>query len=85
MAFRIAFGALMAVAVGRYFAYGWIEQFFEPRLFFPYPGLEWIVPLPAAGMYALFAALGVLALCIAAGSARAPAPRCSASASPTPT
>jgi hypothetical protein len=58
----------MFVAVLRYFAHGWIEQFFiSPRVYFPYPGLEWIVPLPAAGMYALFAALGVLAVCIAAG------------------
>ena len=67
-AFRVAFGVLMFVAVVRYFAHDWIEQFFvAPRVFFPYPGLEWIVPLPAAGMYALFAALGVLALCVAVG------------------
>jgi hypothetical protein len=54
--------------VGRYFAHGWIDQFFiAPRVFFPYPGLEWIVPLPGAGMYALFAGLGLLALCIVCG------------------
>jgi hypothetical protein len=67
-AFRVAFGVLMFVAVLRYFVHGWVEQFFlAPRIFFPYPGFEWIVPLPAPSMYALFAALGVLALCIAAG------------------
>src|SRR5262245_5702577 len=68
VAFRIAFGTLMVVAVVRYFAHDWIGQFFvEPRVFFPYPRLEWITPLPGSGMYALFAALGVLALCIACG------------------
>lgn len=68
VAFRIAFGTLMLVAVVRYFAHDWIGQFFvEPRVFFPYPGLEWITPLPGAGMYALFAALGVLAFCVACG------------------
>ena len=46
VAFRVAFGALMVVAISRYFAHDWIGQFFvTPRLFFPYPGLEWIVPL----------------------------------------
>jgi hypothetical protein len=64
----VAFGVLMLIAVGRYFAHGWIEQFFIlPQLFFPYPGLEWIVPLPPAAMYALFAGLGVCAAGIALG------------------
>jgi len=68
VAFRVAFGLLMAVAVARYFAHGWITDFFvTPRVFFPYPGLEWIVPLPGGWMYVLFAALGGLALCVAAG------------------
>lgn len=68
VAFRIAFGSLMVVAIGRYFAHDWIGQFFvAPRVFFPYPGLEWIVPLPAPAMYGLFAALGVAALCVTVG------------------
>lgn len=68
VAFRIAFGALMVAAIGRYFAHDWIGQFFvAPRLFFPYPGLEWIVPLPAPAMYGLFAALGIAALCVTVG------------------
>jgi vitamin K-dependent gamma-carboxylase len=68
VAFRIAFGALMVVAIGRYFAHDWIGQFFVvPRVFFPYPGLAWIVPLPAPAMYGLFAALGVAAVCVTVG------------------
>jgi vitamin K-dependent gamma-carboxylase len=66
--FRITFGILMLIAVLRYFVHGWIEQFYlEPRLFFPYPGLEWIIPLPATGMYALYLGLGLCAVAIAAG------------------
>jgi len=68
VAFRIAFGVLMLIAVGRYFAYGWIDQLYvAPRVYFPYRGLEWIVPLPGAAMYALFGALGLLALCVTIG------------------
>lgn len=69
VAFRVAFGALMLVAVARHLAYGWVDALYvAPRLFFPYPGLEWIVPLPAAGMYALYAALALCALAIALGA-----------------
>jgi len=68
VAFRIAFGVLMLVAVLRYFTHGWIDQFFiVPRVFFPYPQLEWIRPLPATAMYALFVGLGMAAAGIATG------------------
>jgi vitamin K-dependent gamma-carboxylase len=51
VAFRIAFGALMLVAVARYFAHGWIERFFiEPTFFFKYPGFTWVVPWPEPWM-----------------------------------
>src|SRR5688572_30536471 len=67
-AFRIAFGLLMFIAVVRFFAHGWIHDYFlEPRHFFPYLGFEWVRPWPGLGMYVHFAAMGVLALCIAAG------------------
>lgn len=66
--FRIVFGALMVVAIMRYFVHGWIDQFFiAPRLFFPYPGLEWIVPLAPPAMYALFAVLAAAAAGIMLG------------------
>ena len=68
-AFRIAFGTLTFVAVARHLAYGWVTAFYvEPRVFFPYPGLEWIVPPPAAGMYALYAGLAGCAAAIAVGA-----------------
>lgn len=68
-AFRIAFGVLALVAVVRHLANGWVTAFYvAPRVFFPYPGFEWIVPLPAAGMYALYAALAACALAIALGA-----------------
>lgn len=66
--FRVAFGAVMLVAVGRYWAYGWIESLFvRPRFFFAYEGLEWIRPWPGIGMYLHFAVLGALALAIVVG------------------
>jgi hypothetical protein len=68
-AFRIAFGALALIAIARHLAYGWVAAYYvAPHVFFPYPGLEWIVPLPAAGMYALYAGLALCALVIAVGA-----------------
>jgi vitamin K-dependent gamma-carboxylase len=67
-ALRILFGALMLVAVGRFFAHGWIREYFlEPRYFFAYWGFSWVRPWPGAGMYLHFAALGVLAACVTVG------------------
>jgi hypothetical protein len=67
-AFRILFGTLMLALVVRFFAHGWIDEYFlAPRHFFPYYGFEWVRPWPGAGMYVHFAAMGGLALCIAAG------------------
>ncbi len=68
VAWRVAFGALMFVGVVRFFAYGWIAQLYiEPSMWFPYHGFEWLSPWPDWGMYVHFAALGCLAVCIAAG------------------
>lgn len=67
-AFRVAFGVVMLVAVGRYFAHGWIDALFlQPRVFFPYAGFAWVRPWPGLGMYVHFAGLGVLAVAIALG------------------
>jgi hypothetical protein len=58
----------MFAAVVRFFAHGWIHEYFiAPRHFFPYYGLDWVRPWPGAGMYVHFAAMGILALCVAAG------------------
>lgn len=66
--FRIGFGALMAIATLRYFAHGWIREYFiEPTHFFHYKGFSWVQPLPGAGMYVVFGAMLVLSLGIAFG------------------
>lgn len=60
-AFRIGFGALLLVATLRYFAHGWIfEYFLQPTHFFKYWGFEWVRPWPGTWMYAHF---GLMALC----------------------
>lgn len=67
-AFRIAFGIVALVAIVRLFAHGWIDDLYiEPVHHFTYPGFGWVRPLPGWGMYLLFASLGALTACIAAG------------------
>ena len=66
--FRIIFGLVGAFIVARFFVYGWIgELYIEPAHHFTYLGFGWVKPWPGWGMYAHFAALGLLALGIAAG------------------
>lgn len=68
VAFRIGFGLLLFAAIVRFWAKGWIHEYFiEPRLFFPYWGFELLRPWPGWGMYAHFAVMGIAALGIAAG------------------
>ena len=60
---------MMAVNAARYEFEGWVHDLYiAPTMHFPYPGLEWITPLPAAGMHAVYAIIGVSALGIAAGA-----------------
>lgn len=67
-AFRAAFGLLMLIEVGRFFTHGWIDVYYrQPGFHFSYLGFEWVRPWPGVGMYLHFAALGVLAACIALG------------------
>jgi hypothetical protein len=67
-AFRILFGALMLAATLRFFAHGWIAEYFlTPKYFFPYFGLGWIRPWPGVGMYLHFAAMGLCAALVMLG------------------
>ena len=67
-AFRLLFGLTMGWSVLRFIAYGWIDDFFvRPRFHFKYWGFEWVEPLSAGGMHALFWALAALAISMAAG------------------
>jgi hypothetical protein len=66
--FRIAFGALLLIEVGRYFANGWIEAVYVgPPFHFTYYGFEGVQPWPGAGMYWHFLGLGLLAAMLMAG------------------
>ena len=67
-AFRIVFGMLGLLTVVRFFANDWISLLYiAPAHHFPYPGFAWLQPWPGWGMYAHFAALGLLSIAIAAG------------------
>jgi len=67
--FRIAFGVLMLVATLRFFAHGWIADYYEtPSHFFSYYGFSWVKPWPGVGMYLHFGAMAVLAVMIAIGA-----------------
>jgi len=67
-AFRILFGLLMAAAVARFLAKGWVRAFFvDPVVHFTYPGLSFVRPWPGPLMHAHYACLFVLALGIATG------------------
>jgi hypothetical protein len=69
VAFRVLYGVTVFVSMGRFLAYGWVDDFFvKPTFHFKYWGFAWVEPLPASGMHALFAVLAVLGLAIAAGA-----------------
>ncbi len=68
VAFRVLFGLVLLASTVRFWANGWIERFYlEPTYHFTYWGFGWVQPLPAWGMYAAFAALAGLAVCITVG------------------
>jgi vitamin K-dependent gamma-carboxylase len=61
--FRIAFGAVMAWEVVRYFQHGWIASYYiDPQFHFTYFGFGWVKPWPGEGMYVHFVVLGLAAL-----------------------
>jgi len=67
-AFRFLFGFLMAAAMVRFLAKGWVRQLYvEPAFHFTYPGFEWIRPWPDLFMHAHFIVLALLAVGIALG------------------
>ncbi len=66
--YRVGFGVLMFLSMVRFVANGWVNDFYiAPIYHFTYLGFGWVKPLPAAGMYAVFFALMVVSLCVAAG------------------
>jgi hypothetical protein len=66
--FRFAFGIMMFLSLVRFAANGWIDALYiQPKFFFTFYGFEWIKPLGATGMYAVFTIMMVAALLIAFG------------------
>ena len=62
-AMRVAFGLVTFISTLRFMAKGWVDEFYvRPHFHFPFFGLEWLRPLPAAGMYAIFALMLVSSL-----------------------
>ncbi len=67
-AFRILFGAIMALAMARLLALGWVDTLFtDPRLHVGYPGFEWIQAWPSPWMHLHVGVLGMCAIGIATG------------------
>ncbi len=68
--FRIAFGGLMFASTLRFILKGWVDALYiQPEFHFSYLGFEWVKPLDATGMAAVFIALLILSLCIMLGFA----------------
>jgi hypothetical protein len=69
-AYRVAFGAVLLCSTLRFFAHGWVRQFYGvPTHFFSYWGFGWVRPLPLLGMYALYAVIAAAAACLMLGIA----------------
>lgn len=66
--FRILFGSVMAFAMVRLLAKGWVrELYLDPSFHFTWEWFPWVKVLPGAGMYVLVGALALLAIGMAAG------------------
>lgn len=66
---RVAFGLMMAVSVLRAYWMGFVAtQYLQPVFHFHYYGWEWVKPLPAWGIHAVMAIMGLSALGIAFGA-----------------
>jgi len=67
-AFRFLFGALMALAMTRFLAKGWVRELYVAPLFhFTYEGFDWVRPWPDSLMHLHFILLIVAAIGVAAG------------------
>ncbi len=61
-AFRVLFGALMLASTLRFFAHGWINEYYvAPKYFFHYWGFGWVRPWPGVGMYFHYALIALAA------------------------
>ncbi len=66
--FRVLFGFMMAISIIRFWANGWISEFYiEPKFHFTYYGFEWVKALDGNGMYWLFGAMLFSAILVTLG------------------
>jgi len=66
--FRVTFGAMMLFSIIRFWLNGWITDLYvKPKLYFPYPGFEWIHPAGSTGMHLVFLLMGISALSVMLG------------------
>lgn len=66
--FRVTFGAMMLLSIIRFWLNGWITALYvTPAFYFPLQGMDWIRPLGAVGMHALFAIMALAAFLIILG------------------
>ncbi len=66
--FRILFGGVMCVSILRFMLKGWVDSLYvQPIYHFTYYGFEWVKPLGAIGMYALFISMALSAFSIMLG------------------
>jgi hypothetical protein len=67
-AFRFLFGLLMALAMTRFLAKGWVSELYvAPAFHFNYEGFDWVRPWPGPLMHLHFVLLAVAAIGVAAG------------------
>jgi len=65
---RMAFGLIMLISTIRFIAKGWVREFYvAPKFYFPFYGFEWVHPLPAIGMYIVFALMVLTTIGITLG------------------
>lgn len=66
--FRVLFGLIILISIGRFVWNGWIKtQFLNPQFHFSYYGFSWVTPLNETGIYLLFGIMALSALGIALG------------------
>lgn len=66
--FRIVFGSLLFILIGRYFSNDWIRKYFiDVKVTFPHFQWDFLQPLPPLGMYLVFIILLILSFFIIIG------------------
>ncbi|MCH2042628.1 MAG: HTTM domain-containing protein [Saprospiraceae bacterium] len=66
--FRICFGLILLLLTVRTLVYGWVDKFYiQPKFLFKFYPFVQVEPMDSLGMYLLFIALVIAAICITIG------------------